>query len=328
MKVTIFGAGAVGLYLAGRLLLSGKAVSVVARGPALAALRARGVRYEWQGHTHTFPVRATDTPDELGSQDMVLIAVKAHAMTAAAPAIAKLLGPNTVLVPTQNGVPWWYTYRIAGALEGARLRSIDPDGTIDATLNPARALGCVVVMAASTPEPGMVKHLSGNELILGEPDGSHSARLDRVATFLTEGGINIVTTDRIRDALWVKLWGNMTFNPVSVLTRATLLDLATDPDALSVLRPAMREAQAVGEATEIKFDRDIEARIEDSRILGAHKSSMLQDFEAGRPLEIEPLLGAVVELGRKAQIATPTLDAIGALVRLAANSRRSAARPE
>ena len=321
MTITIFGAGAVGLYLAAKLALSGQTVGIVARGANLAALRRRGGRYRQGGEVRDFAVRATDRPAELGPQDLVIIAVKAQSLGPAAAAIATLVGPDTVLLAAQNGLPWWYTYRVGGALEGRRIAALDPDGAIAAKLDPARAIGCVLVMAASVPEPGLVQHLSGDELILGEPDGSASNRLARMTARLRDAGINVATTDRIRDAVWLKLWGNMTFNPVSVLTRGNLLDLANDPDTLFVLRRAMREAQAVGEAVGVRFGRDLEARIEESRIVGPHKSSTLQDFEAGRDLEIEALLGAPIELARAVGIATPTLDMIAALTRLAARSR-------
>jgi 2-dehydropantoate 2-reductase len=319
MKISIVGAGAVGLYLAARFSASDEAVGVVARGAALEALRGRGGRYVWRGEPRHFVVRATDRPEELGPQDLVLIAVKAYALRVAAPSIAKLIGPETILLPTQNGVPWWYTHKIGGVLEGVRLASIDPGGGVAAALDPARALGCVVYIAASLPEPGTVRHLSGNRFILGEPDGSTSARLRRVVEAFTAAGIEVETTSRIRDALWLKLWGNMIANPMSVLTRGTLLDLCNDRDTLAVMRQAMVEARTIGDALGVRFEQDLEQRIEETRSVGPHKSSTLQDFEGGRTLEIEALLGAPLELGHRLGIATPALDAIAALTRLTAN---------
>lgn len=325
MKIAIFGAGSVGLYFARHLLSAGETVAVVARGATLDALRAGAGRYEWQGASETLDVFATDRPAELGPQDLVLIAIKGHAMAAAAPAIATLLGRDTILVPAQNGIPWWYTYHLGGVLQGARIAAIDPDGSLAATLDPARALGCVVYMAASTPAPGQVKHLSGNDVVLGEPDGSMSSRLATVAALFTRAGIATTTTAHIRDALWIKLWGNMTVNPMSILTRGNLLELCDDPGTLWLMRETMREAEAICTAMGIRFDRDLEARIEETRLVGPHKSSSLQDFEARREPEIEPLLGAPLELGHRLGVATPMLDAILALTRLATKKRLAAA---
>lgn len=318
MRIAVFGAGAIGGYLAAKLVAAGHEVAVVARGPHLAAMRERGLRLEERGAVRLLPVRASDRAEELGVQDLVVIAAKAHAMPAAAPAIASLLGPETVLVPAQNGIPWWFPYRAGAPLEGARIAAVDPDGGIGRRLDPARVVGCVVYMAAAVPEPGLVRRFGGNLLILGEPDGTMSPRLARLAALFGEAGIKIETTPRIRDAVWMKLWGNVAFNPVSVLTGAKMDRMADDPGVRAVLRAAMLECRAVAERLGAQFDRDVEARIAEARTIGDFKTSMLQDFEAGRPIEIEALVGAVVELGRRVEVATPMLEAIGALTRMRA----------
>ncbi|MGH7074119.1 MAG: ketopantoate reductase family protein [Stellaceae bacterium] len=321
MRIAIFGAGAVGLYFARRFLAAGEEVAMVARGAALEALRAGRGRYHGEGRTYPLVLRATDRPAELGPQEVVLIAVKGHALAEAAPAIARLVGPETVLVPAQNGIPWWYGHRLGGALDGVRIEAIDPNGDITRYLDPARALGCVVYIAGSTPAPGEVRHLSGNRMILGEPDGSMGRRLDAVASLFRRAGIATEVTDRIRDALWLKLWGNMTANPISILTRGTLVDLCDDPGTLWLQRDTMAEAERIAEAMGIRFPCDIAARIAETRGVGPHKSSSLQDFEAGRVPEIAPLLGAPLELGHQLGIRAPKLNAILALAQLAARVR-------
>lgn len=318
MKVTVFGAGAIGGYIAARLAGDGNEVSVVARGPHLAAIRAQGLRLDDRGTERTIRVRATDRAEELGPQDLVILTLKAQAMASAAPAIASLLGPETVLLPAQNGIPWWYTYAAGAELAGTRIAAIDPHGTIAATLDPARVIGCVVYMAIAVPEPGFIRRFGGNMLVLGEPDGRMTPRLERIAALLGAAGIKIELTERIRDALWTKLWGNASFNPVSVLTGATMDRMAEDPGTHAVLRAVMLEIQAVAERLGTRLLKDVDARIAEARHIGGFKTSMLQDFEAGRPLEIDSMVGAVSELGRRVGVPTPMLDAIGALTRLRA----------
>ena len=318
MRIAVFGAGAIGGYIAAKLVAAGHEVAVVARGPHLAAMRERGLRLEERRTSRALEVRASDRAEELGRHELVVIAAKAHAMPAAAPAIAALVGPQTVLLPAQNGIPWWFPYRAGPPLEGSSIAAVDADGGIARRLDPARVIGCVVYMAASVPEPGVVRRFGGNLLILGEPDGTMSPRLARVAALLTDAGIKIETTPRIRDAVWMKLWGNVAFNPVSVLTGAKMDRMADDPGVRSVLRAAMLECQKVAERLGARFDRDVEARIEEARVVGDFKTSMLQDFEAGRPIEIDAMVGAVIELGRRAEVATPMLETIQALARMRA----------
>jgi 2-dehydropantoate 2-reductase len=319
MKIAVFGAGAIGGYIAAKLGGAGHEVSVVARGAHLRAMRERGLVLEEGGTARTLRLNATDRAEELGPQDLVVIATKAHALPEAAPAIASLVGADSVLLPAQNGIPWWLPYRAGAPLEGRRIAAADPDGSLARWLDPARVVGCVVYMAADVPEPGRVRFFGGNLLILGEPDGSTSPRLMRLSGLFAASGIKIETTQRIRDAVWMKLWGNVAFNPLSVLTGASMSRMAEDPGVHSVLRAMMLECQAVAERLGVRFDRDVEARIEAARRLGDFKTSMLQDFEAGRSLEIEPLVGAVIELGRDVGVATPMLEAIDALTRLRAS---------
>jgi 2-dehydropantoate 2-reductase len=322
MKITVFGAGAIGGYLAAKLAATGYEVSVVARGAHLRAIEEHGLRLDERGERQVMRVRASERAAELGLQDLVIIAAKAHAMHAAAPAIASLLGPETTLVPAQNGIPWWFPHRAGAPLEGSRIAAVDPDGSIARSLDPARVVGCVVYMAAAVAEPGLVRRFGGNLLILGEPDGTMSARLERLAAIFAAAGIKIEATPRIRDAVWMKLWGNVAFNPLSVLTGAKMDRMADDPGVRAVLRAAMLECQSVAERLGARFGKDVDARIAEARVIGDFKTSMLQDFEAGRPIEIDALVGAVVELGRRVDIKTPMLEAIGALTRMRATPAR------
>jgi 2-dehydropantoate 2-reductase len=318
VKITVFGAGAIGGYIAAKLALAGHEVAVLARGPHLQAIRAKGLALDDRGTTRAARLRATDRPEELGPQELVVVAVKAHAMPQVAPGIAALLGPDTAIVPAQNGIPWWFPYRSGGALDGAAIAAVDPGGVVARHLDPARVVGCVVYIAAAVPEPGLVRRFGGNMLVLGEPDGGASPRLTQLAELFGAAGIKIETTPRIRDAVWMKLWGNIGFNPVSVLTGATQGRMVHDPGVHAVLRAVMLEMQAVAERLGARFDKDVDARIDDGAYVGDFKTSMLQDFEAGRPVEVDPIVFAVVELGRRVGVATPMLEAIGALTRMRA----------
>jgi 2-dehydropantoate 2-reductase len=323
MKICVFGAGAIGGVVAARLALAGRPVSVVARGAHLEAMREYGLLLHDKDGRHRVAVEATDDPAALGVQDVVVIGVKAHGLAAAAETMAPLIGPETVLVPAQNGIPWWYFHRHGGALEGAVLDSVDPGGRLARLLPPSQALGCVVYLGAAVPTPGIVDHSSGDRFILGEPDGAASARLEHVAGLFREAGFVAETTDRIRDAVWVKLWGNIAMNPLSVLTGATMAAMLADEGVVAVCREIMREAQAVGERSGVRFAMSIDRRLDHARMLGAFKTSMLQDLEAGRPIEIDALVGAVAEMGRRLAVPTPLIDAIHALARL-----RGATRPD
>ncbi|MBL8808238.1 MAG: 2-dehydropantoate 2-reductase [Rhodospirillales bacterium] len=315
-RVLIFGAGAIGGYMGVKLAQAGADVTFFARGPHLAAMKANGIRLISEGkETVITKARFTGDPDEAGAQDFVIAALKATGLAPAAGQIAKLLGPETALVTAMNGVPYWYFYGHGGAHDGARLKSVDPDGRLWSTLDPARAIGCIVYPAANILEPGVIEHTYSNRFALGEPDGSKSARIQKLADLMIAGGLKAPIRPRIRDDMWVKLWGNLTFNPVSALTGATLEAIASDPGTRAVAKAMMLEAQAVGEALGIRFGIDVEKRIDGAGEVGAHKTSMLQDLEARKPMEIDAMLGAVVEMGELVGHAMPACRIVLSLVR-------------
>ena len=316
----IFGAGANGGYMGAKLAQAGADVGLVARGPHLAAMQARGLTLIEDGARVTVPVRAVADPAQLGVQDYLIVTLKAHSVPAVVPAMQPLMGPGTCVVMGVNGVPWWYFYGTPGPLAGTRLESVDPGGVQWEGLGPERVLGCVVYPAAEVVEPGVVRHIEGNRFSLGEPDGSKSARAQRLAEVLAAAGLKAPVRPRIRDEIWVKLWGNLSFNPISALTLATLDVLCTDPGTRGVARGMMLEAQAIAEKLGVKFPIDVERRIDGGAAVGAHRTSMLQDLEAGRPMEIDALVGAVQELGRLTGTPTPVIDTVLALVRLRARS--------
>ena len=325
MKLCVYGAGAIGGTLAVELSLAGAEVACVARGPHLKAIQANGLKLISGETEKVARLRAVEDPAALGPQDYVIIALKAHGAAAAAAQLAPLLGPMTAVVTAQNGIPWWYFHRHGGALEGRRLETVDPGGKQWSLIGPQRAIGCVVYPAAEVAAPGVVHWLSGNRFMLGEPDGSKSARVEALSKALIAAGFKAPVRPRIRDDIWLKLWGNLSFNPVSVLTHATLVALATEPEPRSVIRAMMVEAQQVGEALGAAFSVDVDTRIGWAADVGEHKTSMLQDLERGRPMEIEALLGVVVEMARLVAVPTPTLDTVLALVRTRARVAAQAA---
>jgi 2-dehydropantoate 2-reductase len=316
MKVCVFGAGAIGGVLAARLAAAGSEVSVVARGRQLDAIATRGLTLVEDGKRWTVPVRASSKAAELGPQDVVVIATKAHSLAASREAIDALIGPDTVLVPAQNGIPWWYFFKEGGRFDGERVAAVDPDGALWRALAPHRVVGCVVYIGAEVIEPGVIVPSAGRRFILGEPDGSASRRLEGIAASWREAGFDIETTPRIREAIWVKLWGNLAMNPISVLTHATMDRMIGDPGVNRVLRGLMEEGQRVGEALGIDFGTDVPTRIKMAARLGAFRTSMLQDLDAGRPLEVDALLGAVTEIGSRLGVPTPLVDTVYALARL------------
>jgi 2-dehydropantoate 2-reductase len=318
MKICIFGAGAIGGYMGAKLAQAGAGVSLVARGPHLAAMRAKGLTLIEEEGTSTIPVTASDDPAALGPQDYLVITLKAHSVPPVVGRMAPLIGPGTTVVMGVNGVPWWYFHGLEGPLAGTRLESVDPGGVQWAGIGPERVLGCVVYPAAEVAEPGVIRHIEGNRFSLGEPDGSKSKRAVRLSEALTAAGLKAPVRPRIRDEIWVKLWGNLSFNPISALTHATLDVLATDPGTRGVARGMMLEAQQIAERLGVKFPIDVERRIDGGAAVGAHRTSMLQDLESGRPMEIDALVKAVQELGRLTGVPTPTIDTVLALVRLRA----------
>jgi 2-dehydropantoate 2-reductase len=318
MKICIFGAGAIGGYMGAKLAAAGADVSLVARGPHLRAMQERGLTLIEEGERRTVAVRAAEDPAALGVQDYVVVTLKAHSVPQVVARMQPLIGPETTIVSGVNGVPWWYFHKIGGPLEGTRLQSVDPGDAQWRGFGPDRVLGCVVYPAAEVEEPGVIRHIEGNRFSLGEPDGSKSDRAERLSAALTAAGLKAPVRPRIRDEIWVKLWGNLSFNPISALTHATLDVLCTDPGTRGVARAMMLEAQTIAEALGVRFPIDVDRRIEGGAAVGAHRTSMLQDLDAGRPMEIDALVGAVQELGRLTGTATPAINTVLALVRLRA----------
>lgn len=318
MKIAIYGAGAIGGYMGAKLASTAKEtdaeVTLIARGPHLAAMRKNGLTLIENGETSVVEVAATDDPAEAGVQDFVIVTLKAHSGPGVAALMQPLLGADTAVVTAVNGVPWWYFHGHGGELEGTQLESVDPGGRQWDLIGPERAIGCVVYPAAEVPEPGVIEHISGNRFTLGEPDGSATARIEKLAGAMIAGGLKAPVRPKIRDDIWVKLWGNLCFNPVSALTHETLEVIATDPGTRAVARGMMLEAQAIGEKLGVRFPIDVDKRIEGAAGVGAHKTSMLQDLERGRPMEIDALVTAVQELGRLVDVATPAIDIVLALV--------------
>ncbi len=320
MRICVYGAGAIGGYIAVLLARSGIETSVVARGPHLQAIRQNGLTLKIAGETRNVKLPASNEPATLGKQDYVVVTLKAHQIAAVAAQIKTLCGPETAVLYAVNGVPWWYFYGLDGPYRNHRLASVDPGGAIWDALGPERALGCVVLPAAELVSPGVVEHHDGDRLPIGEPDGSKSARVTMLSQALIKAGLRAPLRTRIRDEIWVKLWGNVAFNPVSALTGATLKAIVDDPPLRALVRRAMLEAQQIGEALGATFAIDVDRRIAGSGEVGEHKTSMLQDLERGRAMEIDPMVTAVAELGDLTGIDTPTIDAVLALVRARARA--------
>jgi 2-dehydropantoate 2-reductase len=316
MKVCIYGVGAIGGFIGTRLALAGECrVSAVARGATLAALQQHGLRLQQGGELRSAPVQASDDPAALGPQDLVVIAVKAPALGAVAARIAPLIGPHTLLLPAMNGVPWWFAAG-APALGTAPLASIDPGGHIAAALPLAQVIGCVVHASTFTPEPGLVGHKMGQGLIIGEPLGGDSARVQALAGLLQRAGFDATASADVRRDIWYKLWGNMTMNPLTAITGATVDMVLDDPLTRRFCTSAMAEAAAVGARIGCAITQTPEDRHQITRKLGAFKTSMLQDVEAGRPIELDALVSVVQEIAQRVGVATPTIDALLGLARL------------
>lgn len=314
-KIAVFGAGAIGGYMGAMIADAATAdVSLVARGAHLEAIKANGLTLRKDGGEICVRPQATDTASDLGPQDVVIVATKAHAISGIVDALQPLLGLDTAIVFAVNGVPWWYFYGVEGRNANARLDSVDPGGHIWAGLGPERALGCVVYAATEVTAPGVITHTSGDRFTLGEPDGTKSERVKSLSQILIASGLKAPIRTNIRTEIWVKLWGNCAFNPLSVLTHGTLEGLVDDTQTSAIARAIMLEAQAVAAALDITMPIDIDTRIAGTKAVGAHKTSMLQDLELGRPMEIAALVTAVQELGRRTAVATPTLDMVAALI--------------
>jgi 2-dehydropantoate 2-reductase len=321
MKIAVVGMGAVGGLMAGRLAAAGFDVAALARGDTLAALRARGLRWVMAGRELSTPIRASDDARELGPQDLVIVALKGPALAAAAQGLQPLLGPQTVVMPAMNGVPWWFLQAGASGDSSQRLASIDPDGRTEAALPLARVLGCVVHFTCSSPQPGVVQHGFGDRLIVGEPAGGASARATAVCAALAKAGFKAEASTDIRHDIWFKLWGNMTMNPVSALTGATTDHILDDPLVHGFILRAMEEAAGIGARIGCPITQSGEERMAVTRQLGGFKTSMLQDAQAGRALELDALVSAVHEIGTRFEVPMPNIGALLGLTRLMARER-------
>jgi len=323
VKFVIVGAGAIGAYIGARLTRADADVTLFARGPHLRAMQERGLRViSPSGDFHVNPRIAEDLAS-IGTADVVFLGVKAHSLTALAPQLPALFGPNTVVVSTQNGIPWWYFQSHGGELEGLRLERVDPGGVIAAAIEPRRILGSLVYFSTDIAEPGVIHHTEGNRISIGEPDGSRSERSRKIAEVLTAAGFRCPISTRIRHEIWVKLLGNVAFNPISALTGGTLEELVRHPIVSRVVRDVMMETEAVAAKLDIELPISIEQRIAGAEKVGAHKTSMLQDYEAGRPMEIEAVVGAVIELGERFGVAMPATRAVYACAKFL-DERRAA----
>jgi 2-dehydropantoate 2-reductase len=317
MRICVIGAGAIGGYLAARLLAAGANVTVIARGATLQAIAAAGLCLREAGHEQWLrPTRLTDDATAVGACDVVILGVKAHQLAALTPTLAALYHDDTIVVPAQNGIPWWYFQRHGGPHEGTPIRAVDPDGSIAAAIPIERVIGCVVYPATELVAPGVIQHIEGDRFVLGEPDGTRSPRIQALANAFIAAGLRAPIRPRIRAEIWVKLWGNLAFNPISALTRATLDVICTTPATRALAAAMMSEAQTIAERLDITFPVSIAQRIDGATRVGAHKTSMLQDIEAGRATEVDALVGAVAELGRLTGVPTPHIDAIHAATAL------------
>jgi 2-dehydropantoate 2-reductase len=323
MKVCIVGAGAIGGYVAAKLALAGAQVTVIIRGANLAAVSANGLKLVEEEKEHVIrDIAATDKLAEAGQQDLVILAMKAHQVTPIANQLAPLLSPDTSIVTMQNGIPWWYFQKHGGEFDGRRIESVDPGGVIAEHIPVARVIGCVVYPACEMVVPGVIHHIEGNRFPVGELDGAQTPRVAAIAELFRKAGLKSPVLNKIRDEIWLKLWGNLTFNPISALTQATLVDICQFPPSRALAASMMTEAQTIANKLGIEFRVSLEKRIAGAEGVGKHKTSMLQDVEAGRALEIDALVGSVMELGRLTQIPTPHIDAVYACTSLLATMLR------
>jgi len=318
MKIAVVGAGAIGGYLGARLARAGNEVSFIARNRNLQAIHENGFKLilEDGSEEHAPHVRAFQDYAAAGPQDVVLLTVKAHQVRDLLPGLRGLFGPQTVVVTMINGVPWWYFHKLGGPFEGHRLESLDPDGALAAHIEPERLIGSVVYPASELVAPGVVRVIEGNRFSLGEPDGSRSERVEALSKVMMAAGFKSPVSRDIRGEIWVKLWGNLTFNPLSALSHATLQDICRYPPTRALATRMMAEAKAVAEALGVAFKISLEQRLAGAEAVGAHKTSMLQDVEHGRALELQALVGAVLELGHITGVPTPTIEAIFAITSL------------
>ena len=316
MNITVIGAGAIGGHIAAKLAAAGERVTVVGRGEHLKAIRERGLILKENGEEIVARVEATDRITEAGGADLIVLGVKAHQLAPIAADVASIVAPATMIMTTQNGIPWWYFYKHGGPHEGVRLESVDPGGVIARHLPIDAVVAAISYQAAEIEGPGVIRHVEGHRLPLAEIDGRKTERIAALSELFTRAGFKSPALSDVRTEIWTKLWGNLTFNPVSALSHATLEDICRFPPTRTLAAAMMREAQGVGEAFGIRFRLSVDKRIAGAESIGAHKTSMLQDIEHGRGTEIDALLGSVIELARLADVATPHLDAIYAVTKL------------
>jgi 2-dehydropantoate 2-reductase len=321
MKICVVGAGAIGGYLAVKLAQNDHEVSIVIRGANLQAVREHGMKLRMEdGTEYLAKVYATDNIGDLPVQDIVILAMKAHQVGAVAAQIPALLGPESLIVTAQNGVPWWYFHKHGGAYEGRRVEAVDPDGVVSKHLDIERVIGCIVYPACEIVAPGVITHHEGNRFSIGELDGSDTPRVRMLADVLRQAGFKAPITSDIRSEIWIKLWGNLSFNPISALTHATLVDICEFGPSRELVARMMREGQVIGEKLGVNFKVSLDKRIAGAAGVGKHKTSMLQDIEAGRPIELEALVGSVIEMGKITDSPTPNIEAVYALAALLART--------
>jgi 2-dehydropantoate 2-reductase len=318
MKIAIIGAGAIGGYVGVKLALAGEDLTFIVRGANLRAIRSNGMKLIMQDGTEHVAsnVKATDSYSEAGVQDLVILALKAHQLDGVADEVGKLVGPDTAIVTMQNGIPYWYFHKHGGELEGRQVQTVDATGTLASRIPVGQVLGCVVYPASELIAPGVVRHIEGDRFPLGELDGSNSERVNRISECFANAGFKAPVLDNIRSEIWLKLWGNLTFNPISALTHSTLVDICQFPLTRELAANMMKEAQAIASKLGIEFRVTLDKRIAGAEKVGKHKTSMLQDVEAGRESEVDALVGSVVELGRLTDTPTPHIDTAYALVKL------------
>jgi 2-dehydropantoate 2-reductase len=321
MKFLIAGAGAIGAYMGACMARAGQDVTLFARGPHLRAMQEQGVRVKSVDGDFEAHPKIAENLERVGPVDVVFLGVKAHGLTQLAPQLKPVLGPDSAVVGTQNGIPWWFFQGWGGEHQGMHLERVDPGGTIAAAIEPRRVLGSIVYFATDIVEPGVVRHTEGNRISLGEPDGTRSDRSRQIAEALIAAGLRCPVTTRIRQEIWVKILGNVAFNPISALTGATLVKMARDPDVNALVRRIMEETVAVGAKLDLEVPITIDQRIAGAEKVGEHKTSMLQDLEAGRPIELEAVVGAVVELGERLNVPMPHTRAVYACTKLLAQTR-------
>jgi 2-dehydropantoate 2-reductase len=324
MKFLIAGAGAIGAYMGACMARAGQDVTLFARGPHLRAMQEHGLRVKSVDGDFEAHPKISENLEEVGPVDVIFLGVKAHGLTQLAPQLKPVLGPDTAVVGTQNGIPWWFFQGWGGDYEGMHLERVDPGGTIANAIDPRRVIGSIVYFATEIAEPGIIRHTEGNRISLGEPDGTRSERIRQIAEALIAAGLRSPVTTRIRQEIWVKILGNVAFNPISALTGATLVQMARDPEVSALVHKIMEETEAVGAKLGLELPISIDQRIAGAEKVGEHKTSMLQDLEAGRPIELEAIVGAVVELGERLNVPMPHARAVYACTKLLAHTRAAA----